>query len=195
MFKNPFAQFLKVETDFVKYWRTTETSTLVAHINAGVVWSYGNSTKAPYYEQFYIGGANSIRAFNIRTIGPGKYIPTGNRYSYIDQTGDVKFLVNLEFRPQLFDALYGAIFLDAGNVWTLQNEEYSPLGKFKMNEFFKQIAVGTGVGVRYDLGMFVIRVDWGLGLHLPYETGKSGFYNIKSFKDNQSIHLAIGYPF
>lgn len=195
MFKNPFAQFLKVETDFVKYWRTTETSTLVAHVNAGVVWSYGNTTKAPYYEQFYIGGANSIRAYNIRTIGPGKYIPTGNRYSYIDQTGDVKFLVNLEFRPQLFGDLYGAIFLDAGNVWTLQNEEYSPLGKFKMNEFYKQIAVGTGVGVRYDLGMFVIRVDWGIGLHLPYETGKSGFYNIKSFKDNQSIHLAIGYPF
>lgn len=195
MFKNPFAQFLKLETDFVKYWRVSDNSTIVGHLNAGVIWSYGNSEKAPYYEQFYVGGANSIRAFNVRSIGPGEFIPTDSKFSYIDQTGDIKFVANLEYRPKLWGDLYGAVFLDMGNVWTLKEEEYSPLGKFKASTFLKQMAVGTGVGVRYDMGMFVIRLDWGVGLHLPYETAKGGFFNIDKFKNAHSLHLAVGYPF
>ena len=195
MFKNPFAQFLKLETDFVKYWRITQDGTLVGHVNAGIIWSYGNAENAPYYEQFYIGGANSVRAFNVRSIGPGRYQPANSKYSYIDQTGDIKFLMNLEYRQKVWGDLYGALFLDAGNVWTLRNHEYSPLGKFDVDKFFRQLAVGTGVGVRYDMGMFVIRVDWGIGLHVPYDTGKSGFYNIRRFKDAQSLHFAVGYPF
>ena len=195
MFKNPFAQFLKLETDFVKYWRITQDGTLVGHVNAGIIWSYGNAENAPYYEQFYIGGANSVRAFNVRSIGPGRYQPTNSKYSYIDQTGDIKYLMNLEYRQKVWGDLYGALFLDAGNVWTLRNHEYSPLGKFDVDKFFGQLAVGTGVGVRYDMGMFVIRVDWGIGLHVPYDTGKSGIYNIRRFKDAQSLHFAVGYPF
>ena len=195
MFKNPFAQFLKLETDFVKYWKLTEKSTLVGHLNAGVVWSYGNTEKAPYYEQFYVGGANSIRAFNVRSIGPGKFVPADSKFSYIDQTGDIKFVANLEYRPRIWGDLYGAIFLDMGNVWNIHEEVYSENGKFYARNFFKQMAVGTGVGVRYDMGMFVIRLDWGLGLHLPYETGKNGFYNIQRFKDSHSFHFAVGYPF
>ena len=195
MFKNPFAQFLKLETDFVKYWRITQDGTLVGHVNAGIIWSYGNAENAPYYEQFYIGGANSVRAFNVRSIGPGRYQPTNSKYSYIDQTGDIKYLMNLEYRQKVWGDLYGALFLDAGNVWTLRNHEYSSLGKFDVDKFFRQLAVGTGVGVRYDMGMFVIRVDWGIGLHVPYDTGKSGIYNIRRFKDAQSLHFAVGYPF
>ena len=195
MFKNPFAQFLKLETDFVKYWRITQDGTLVGHVNAGIIWSYGNAENAPYYEQFYIGGANSVRAFNVRSIGPGRYQPTNSKYSYIDQTGDIKYLMNLEYRQKVWGDLYGALFLDAGNVWSLRNHEYSPLGKFDVDKFFRQLAVGTGVGVRYDMGMFVIRVDWGIGLHVPYDTGKNGFYNIRRFKDAQSLHFAVGYPF
>lgn len=195
MFKNPFAQFLKLETDFVKYWRITQDGTLVGHVNAGIIWSYGNAENAPYYEQFYIGGANSVRAFNVRSIGPGRYQPTNSKYSYIDQTGDIKYLMNLEYRQKVWGNLYGALFLDAGNVWTLRNHEYSSLGKFDVDKFFRQLAVGTGVGVRYDMGMFVIRVDWGIGLHVPYDTGKNGIYNIRRFKDAQSLHFAVGYPF
>ncbi len=195
MFRNPFAQFLKFETDFVKYWRLTETSTLVGHVNAGVIWSYGNTEKAPYYEQFYVGGANSIRAFNVRSVGPGKFLPTDSKYSYIDQTGDMKLVANLEYRPKIWGDLYGAVFLDMGNVWNFHEEDYNQNGKFKAQDFLKQMAVGTGVGVRYDMGMFVIRLDWGVGLHVPYETGKNGFYNIPKFKDSHSLHLAVGYPF
>lgn len=195
MFKNPYAQFVKLETDFVKYWKLSEYSSLVGHLSAGVVASYGNSQSAPYYEQFYVGGANSIRAFNVRSIGPGKYVPKNSRMSYVEQTGDVKFQANLEYRPRLFGKLYGAVFLDAGNVWGLRNDEARPQGKFQAKNFLRELAYGTGVGLRYDIDLFVIRVDWGIGLHVPYDTGRSGFYNIPTFRDGQSIHLAIGYPF
>ena len=192
MFKNPYAQFLKIETEWRKTWQLNEHDQFVAHASAGAIWSYGNSTTAPYNEQLYVGGANSIRAFTIRSVGPGAYLPTEATSSYLDQTGDLKLLFNLEYRPRLFDNLYGAIFLDAGNVWSLKDDDYRPDSKFKFRNMFQQMAVGTGVGLRYDLDYFVIRVDWGIGLHLPY---KHGFYNLPNFKDSQSLHLAIGYPF
>lgn len=116
----------------------TEKSTLVGHLNAGVVWSYGNTEKAPYYEQFYVGGANSIRAFNVRSIGPGKFAPTNSKFSYIDQTGDIKFVANLEYRPRIWGDLYGAIFLDMGNVWNIHEEEYSEMENFMPETFLNR---------------------------------------------------------
>ena len=192
MFKNPYAQFLKVETDYSKTWQVTEHSTLVGHVNMGVVWAYGNAISAPYSEQFYVGGANSIRAFNVRSIGPGRYHAQTSYLSYLDQTGDLKLQMNLEYRPRMFGNLYGALFLDAGNVWTLRSDSDRPGAVFKPKNMFKEMAVGTGIGIRYDLDFFVLRLDWGVGLHLPY---KNGFYNFDKFKDSQSIHFAIGYPF
>ena len=196
LFKNEYSQFFKLETDFVKYWRVSDNSTLVGHVNTGVIWSFGNSEQSPYTEMFYVGGANSIRAFNVRGVGPGKqnYNVLENKYANILRTGDIKFQLNLEYRPRIYGDLYGALFLDAGNVW-MKDDLSTDDEKFKLGQFYKQMAVGTGIGVRYDMGMFVVRVDWGVGLHLPYDTGKSGFYNIPSFKDAQSLHLAVGYPF
>jgi len=195
MFKNPFAQFVKIETNFTKTWRLSEHSSIAAHVNGGVIWSYGNSEVAPYTEQFYVGGANSIRAFNVRSIGPGKYRPANNLSSYVEQTGDIKFLANVEYRPRIFGKLYGALFLDAGNVWALREDENRPGAKFRFGNMFREMALGTGIGLRYDLSFFIIRIDWGIGLHVPYETGKSGFYNVDSFRDAQTLHLAVGLPF
>ncbi|MES5004839.1 BamA/TamA family outer membrane protein [Prevotella disiens] len=195
MFKNPFAQFVKVETDFTKIWSVSPKSTIVFHTNAGAVWAYGNSTFAPYTEQFFVGGANSIRAFNVREIGPGTYKSDRSTRSYVEQTGEVKFQANVEYRPHLVGNLYGAVFLDAGNVWTLHHDEGRPGSQFKFNNFFKELAFGTGVGIRYDIGFFMLRIDWGIGLHVPYETGLDRLYNIKHFKDAQAFHLAIGLPF
>lgn len=194
LLSNPYAQFLKLETTFRKTWAVGDHSELIGHINAGIIWSYGNSTSAPYSEQFYVGGANSIRAFNVRSIGPGAYHTTGSTYSssYMDQTGDIKFQANLEFRPRLFGSLYGAVFLDAGNVWALRDDGYRTGAKFEAKNFLKETALGTGVGIRYDLEFLVLRLDWGVGIHVPY---KSGFYNMDNFGDSQSIHFAIGYPF
>ncbi len=194
--KNPYAQFLKVETDFTKKWHVAEHADVVGHVNAGLIWSYGNSDGAPYSEQFYVGGANSVRAFTVRAIGPGRYHTDEAGLSYLDQTGDVKFVANLEYRPRLFGNLYGAVFLDAGNVWALHSNDYrGGESVFKWRSIVRDMAVGTGVGIRYDLDFFVIRVDWGIGLHIPYDTGKSGFFNIQRLKDCQSLHLAVGYPF
>lgn len=195
MFKNPYAQFLKLETNFTKVWRLGETSSLAAHVNGGVVWSYGNADVVPYTEQFYAGGANSIRAFNVRSIGPGKYKPADKQSSYVEQTGDIKLLLNLEYRPHLFGDFYGAVFLDAGNVWAMRDDVERVGAKFESREFFRQLAFGTGFGLRYDLDYFILRLDWGIGLHVPYETEKHGFYNIDNFKDCQTFHLAIGLPF
>lgn len=192
MFKNPYAQFLKVETDYRKTWQVSDHSQLVGHVNAGVIWSYGNASAAPYSEQFYVGGANSIRAFNVRSIGPGRYYTNQSRLSYMDQTGDIKFQANVEYRPRLFGNLYGALFVDAGNVWALRDDGYREGSKLQMKNLLKDMALGTGVGIRYDLEFFVLRLDWGIGIHVPY---KSGFYNMNSFKDSQSLHFAIGYPF
>ena len=195
MFKNPYAQFLKIETNLTKIWSIGEKSTLAAHVGGGVIWSYGNSTFSPYSEQFYVGGANSIRAFNARAIGPGKYKSENKTWSYVEQVGDVKFQANLEYRPHLVGSLYGALFLDVGNVWLLDNYMEQDDTSFKFGDMFKQMAVGTGIGLRYDVGFFILRLDWGIGLHVPYETGRSGFYNIRHFKDAQALHLAIGLPF
>jgi len=195
LFGNPFAQFLKLTTNFRKTWQLTNKSQLVGHVGAGVLWAYGNSTTAPYSEQFYVGGANSIRAYTIRSIGPGKYVAPSSNYSYLDQTGDIKLEANLEYRFNIFGSLYGAAFLDAGNIWLLKSDDSRPDSKFKPSTFFQQLATGTGVGIRYDMDFIVIRLDLGIGIHVPYDTGKSGYYNIPKFKDGLGLHFAIGYPF
>lgn len=191
---NPFAQYVKFAGEVHKTYKLSPSIRLATRFFGGIIYSYGNSSTAPYYDQFYVGGANSIRAFTVRSIGPGRFRPTNTRYAYIDQTGDIKLEANAELRVRLFGDLHGAIFLDAGNVWTLRDELYRPGGRLTASTI-KDIALGTGAGLRYDLQFLVLRLDLGIGLHAPYKTSKSGFYNIERFKDGLGIHLAIGYPF
>ena len=192
----PFAQFLKVTSEVRRLYKVGEKQHIAMRLMGGILWSYGNQTIAPYSEQFYIGGANSLRAFTVRSIGPGTYNPfVNNKYSYLDQTGDIKLEANVEYRFPIFGDLYGATFLDAGNIWLLRKDEGRSGGEFTLKNFAKSIAVNTGLGIRYDLTFLVIRLDLGIALHVPYETGKSGYYNIPKFKDGLGLHFAIGYPF
>lgn len=192
----PFAQFLKLTSEVRALFKVGEKQHIAARLMGGVLWSYGNQTIAPYSEQFYIGGANSLRAFTVRSLGPGTYNPGENtRYGYLDQTGDIKLEANVEYRFPILGDLYGATFLDAGNVWLMRKDESRPGGELTLKNFAKSIALNTGVGVRYDLTFLVIRLDMGIALHVPYETGKSGYYNIPKFKDGLGLHFAIGYPF
>ena len=216
LFKTPYSQFLRIETDLTKTWNISSHSQLVGHLNGGLIYTYGNSDYAPFSESFYAGGANSIRAFAVRTIGPGAFTPLGDRQSsYLLQNGDLKVVANLEYRTKLFGDLAGAIFLDAGNVWNLRDltvnvDDYTSEEdrwtaalvnafftdtNFRLSRFLSQVALGTGVGLRYDLGFLVIRLDWGLALHAPYDTGRSGYFNINRFSDAHTLHFAIGYPF
>ena len=203
LFKNPYSQFVKVETDFAKTWTLNSQSSLVARVNAGAIVAFGNSDWLPNSEMFYVGGANSIRAFPVRGIGPGRFPGFADKaMSYLVQNGDIKLVCNLEYRRRLFGNLHGAVFLDAGNIWNT-DEDYDEADdrelfagtKFQLKSLFRDIAVGTGIGLRYDLDFLILRLDWGVGLHVPYDTGRSGFYNVRSFKDAQTLHFAIGYPF
>jgi len=191
---NPFAQYIKVTAEAHKLYKITNDIKIAGRIFGGVIYSYGNSETAPYVDQFYVGGANSVRGFTVRSLGPGSFKPTETKYAYMDQTGDVKLEANVELRARLFGDLHGAIFLDAGNVWTLREEASRPGSQITL-ENLKRIALGTGVGLRYDLDFIVLRLDMGIALHAPYDTAKSGFYNIEKFKDGIGIHFAIGYPF
>ena len=217
LFKTPYSQFVRLETDLTKTWALGLHSQLVGHVNGGIIYSYGNSEEPPFSETFYAGGANSIRSFGVRRIGPGAFNGSklDRQSAFLMQNGDIKLVANLEYRTRLFGNLNGAIFLDAGNVWNLKQvlfetdeddeEEVKFMAdifnvlfantQFKPAKILKQAALGTGIGLRYDLGFLVIRIDWGLALHCPYDTGRKGYFNVRRFRDAQTLHFAIGYPF
>lgn len=195
---NRYSQFLKLTTEAIKYKKVTDNTLLAMRFMGGIGYAYGNGKVMPYSEQFYIGGANSIRAFQIRSIGPGSYHPEKKTVTaYLDQTGDIKLEANAEYRFKIAGGLHGAVFADAGNVWLLRKENERPGGEFRLKGLWKEIALGTGFGLRYDITYLVIRADLGVALHAPYNTGKGGYFNIKSygFRDGMVLNLAIGYPF
>lgn len=191
-----FSQFIKAHTQFVWTRRLFGDHKIVARLFLGAAHAYGNSTEVPYMEQFHIGGSNSLRGFAVRSVGPGSYRPQVlDRNSYYDQTGTFKFETNLEYRFPLLGYLKGAIFVDAGNVWLIKEDIFRPGGKLEGKNFFKELALNTGVGLRFDMEMIVLRADLGIALHAPYDTSKKGYFNIPRFGDGLAFHIAIGYPF
>ena len=149
LLNTPFAQFLKVTSEIRALLKISGRQYLAARLMGGVIWSYGNQTIAPYSEQFYIGGANSLRAFTVRSLGPGTYNPgKDSKYGYLDQTGDIKLEANVEYRFPILGDLHGATFLDAGNVWLIRKDESRPGGLLTWKDFAQSIALNTGVGLR-----------------------------------------------
>ena len=199
LFGTPFSQFVKSQAQVVWLRKLPIEGVLATRVFMGVVHAYGNSnnTDLPYREQFYVGGSNSIRAFAVRSIGPGSYHPVNpDRSTYYQRTGTFRFEANAEYRFPILGYFKGAIFLDAGNVWLLENDNSRPGGQLKMKNFFDELALGTGLGLRFDMSMLVVRADMGIAIHAPYKTTRSGYYNIpRFFKDGIAFHLAIGYPF
>ncbi|MCF2689640.1 BamA/TamA family outer membrane protein [Bacteroides fragilis] len=197
LFGVPFAQFLKVNSDFRYTWKIDKNQSIASRVAGGIIWAYGNTNTAPYSEQFYIGGANSVRAFTARSIGPGGFRPTKtSKGLYLDQTGDIRMEANVEYRFRIYGDLHGAVFLDAGNVWMLRKDDEAPEKQLRWKTFGKQIALGTGTGLRYDLDFLILRLDCGVPLHDPYDTGKKGYYNVTgSFWKGLGVHFAVGYPF
>lgn len=195
----PYAQFVRATADFHYTYSLSRKQALATRLATGVIYSFGNMKVPPYSEQFYVGGANSVRAFTVRSIGPGGFRPRNAQLAFIDQVGEFKLEANLEWRMQLAGNLHGALFLDAGNVWLLRPDPYRPEGSLSeiasVSQFFNQIAVGTGFGVRYDLDFFVVRFDVGIGLHLPFQNDTSRYFNVPLRFRTLGYHLAIGYPF
>ncbi|MDE6498143.1 MAG: BamA/TamA family outer membrane protein [Muribaculaceae bacterium] len=196
LFGTPFSQFVKGSAQLVWGRRIVGDTWLVSRVAAGAAHAYGNASEVPYSEQFFVGGANSVRAFTVRSIGPGSYTPpAGTPADNFDRTGTFKFEANTELRFPLFGPLHGAVFLDAGNVWLLKNDPLRPGGTLRAGSFLRDLALGTGAGLRLDISILVVRADLGIGIHAPYDTGRRGYYNMTSFKNSLAFHLAIGYPF
>ncbi|WP_295939116.1 BamA/TamA family outer membrane protein [uncultured Alistipes sp.] len=205
IFGTPFSQFIKGTTELRHYIQIGQHNTLAYRVFAGAGYAYGNAEVLPYNEQFTIGGANSIRAFTIRSLGPGSYTYTRDdadrTYGYFDQTGDLKLEANVEFRFGIMGALKGAVFVDAGNIWLLKDDPDRPGGVITLKRFWDNIALGTGLGLRLDLNFLVVRADLGIGIHSPQrnldpDTYRQGYYNMpKKFWKSTGFHLAIGYPF
>ncbi len=189
-----YSQFMKLSTD-IRYYRNFHNMSIVFRLYSGIGFPYSNSVVMPYVEQFYSGGSNSIRAFIARSLGPGNLeLPESS--DIIDQTGDIKLEANLEFRFKISKVLHGAVFLDAGNVWLLNPDETRPGAEFNFSTFADQLAVGTGIGLRFDFNFFILRTDFGFPLRTPYKTNGSNWLEStsKSWHD-MVFNLAIGYPF
>lgn len=190
----PYAQFIKGSIEMCRYYSLSPRHRLATRIILGTIYAYGNSTTAPFSEQFYMGCADDLRAFSPRSIGPGSYHTTG-RYDYIDHTGDLKFEANIEWRFPLAGQLNGALFTDAGNVWLLRNDDARPGGQLQWKTLSKEVALGTGFGLRYNLRLLLLRFDVGIPIHIPYPTEKRGYYNVPHFIRGLCFHLGVGYPF
>ncbi|WP_439879856.1 BamA/TamA family outer membrane protein [Pontibacter sp. MBLB2868] len=202
-----YAQYVLVDNDFRHYFKIGDESQLVSRLVTGVGYSYGNSSTMPYVKQFSVGGPNSIRAFRARSVGPGTYNDTTKlAFSYFDQVGDIRLEGNLEYRFPIAGFFKGAVFVDAGNIWLLRNtyDDNGNIiregGKFEAADILDELAIGTGFGLRIDVDFFVIRLDLGIPVQVPY-LPKGERLVLDKFNGSFSgdygmvLNIAIGYPF
>ncbi len=191
-----FAQYVKTDFDFAKNIMIDDRNSLVFHIATGVAIPYGNSKSLPFEKLYFSGGANSVRGWSVRSLGPGRYHGNSGSLDYVNHTGDIKLDLNVEYRTHLFWKLNGAAFIDAGNVWTLKSRYTDDTGQFAFNRFYKEIAVSYGLGVRFDLDFLILRFDGGMKAINPMESGADRFPVIKpDFSRDFAFHFAVGYPF
>lgn len=199
VFDVPFSQFVRLEADFRHYLRLGDESQLASRIIVGSGFAYGNSDQMPFIKQFFIGGTNSIRAFRARSIGPGSFKSEEETAFLPDQSGDLKLELNTEYRTTIYSIVKGAVFVDAGNIWMMNDpDEEKNISK----KFLSELAVGAGVGLRFDLSFLVLRTDLAFPLRKPYlPEGQRWVLDDISFgsgswrKENLIFNLAIGYPF
>lgn len=197
LFNIAYAQYVKGDFDFSRSFKFDERNSLAIHAALGISYPYGNSTVLPYEKRYFSGGANSVRGWNVRGLGPGTYTGTDGRIDFINQTGDVKLDLSMEYRTFLFWKLHGAVFLDAGNIWTIRSYEDQPGGQFRINSFYKQIAVAYGLGLRLNFDFFILRLDGGMKAVNPAGKETVTRYPLiyPNFKRDFTLHFAVGLPF
>lgn len=197
LFNIAYAQYVKLDFDYTHLFQFDKRNALALHAGLGVAYPYGNSTVLPFEKRYFSGGANSVRGWSVRELGPGKFKGTDGRIDFINQTGDVKLDLNAEYRSSLFWKLQGALFIDAGNIWTLRNYVEQPGGQFKFTEFYKQIAASYGMGLRLNFDYFILRFDMGMkAINPAYESEKEhwSIFHPKLSRDFD-FHFAVGLPF
>ena len=197
LFNIAYAQYVKGDVDYTRMFHIDKNNTFVLHAGLGIALPYGNAHILPFEKRYFAGGANSVRGWSVRGLGPGKYSGTDGVIDFINQTGDMKIDVNAEFRTKLFWKFGGALFVDAGNIWTLRNYKDQPGGQFKFDEFYKQIAVAYGIGIRLNLDYFILRFDMGMkAINPAYETRREHFPILNhNLSRDFTFHFAVGLPF
>ncbi|MFN2380247.1 MAG: BamA/TamA family outer membrane protein [Bacteroidales bacterium] len=196
VFGQPYAQYLKGDIDIRYNTRINDASSVAYRLFMGAGIPYGNSRAIPFEKQYFGGGANGIRAWQVRSLGPGSY-SSGEDFFY-NQTADIKLEVNAEYRFKLFWIMEGATFLDVGNIWTFYTDEDRPGSKFEFNTFINEIAVGSGVGLRFDLSFVTIRTDLGIKLRDPSSALSQAWIpgsRPMTWRDDFTLSFSIGYPF
>ena len=197
LFNIAYAQYVKGDFDFSRSFKFDERNSLAIHAALGISYPYGNSTILPYEKRYFSGGANSVRGWSVRGLGPGTYAGTDGRIDFINQTGDIKLDLSMEYRTFLFWKLHGAVFLDAGNIWTIRSYEDQPGGQFRIGSFYKQIAAAYGLGLRLNFDFFILRLDGGMKAVNPAGQSKETRYPLihPNFKRDFTLHFAVGLPF
>ena len=190
-----YSQYFKADADYSITHYFDRRQSVAFHVGAGIAVPYGNSDVLPFEKRFYSGGANSVRGWGVRTLGPGSYNSNNSLSNFIYQCGDIRFDVNLEYRAKLFWVVELGLFLDAGNIWTIQDYEDQPGGVFKFNKFYEQIAAAYGAGVRLDFKYFLVRVDMGMKAHNPASGQEHWPLMHPKFKRDSEFHFSVGYPF
>ena len=197
LFNIAFAQYAKFDFDYTRLIQFDSHNALALHGGFGIAYPYGNSSVLPFEKRYFSGGANSVRGWGVRQLGPGKFRGTDGRIDFINQTGDMKLDLNMEYRTFLFWKFNGAVFIDAGNIWTLRNYQEQPGGQFKFSEFYKQIAVAYGLGLRLNFDYFILRFDMGMKAVNPAYTTQREHWAVfhPDFSRDFSFHFAVGMPF
>ena len=192
-----YAQYARGTFDFTRNINFDYNNQLVFHVGLGIAYPYGNSRILPFEKRYFSGGANSVRGWSVRSLGPGKFVGTDGRIDFINQTGDMKLDVNLEYRAKLFWKFSGALFLDAGNIWTLREYEEQPGGKFELTEFWNQLAASYGLGIRLNFDYFIVRFDMGMKAVNPAYDDHIGHFPLlhPKFSRDFAFHFAVGLPF
>ena len=202
LFGTRFAQFAKADVSFTYNQIFNPSHRIVYHADLGLAVPYANSQAVPFEKRYFAGGANSVRGWTARSLGPGGYRGNGSMIDFNNQSGDIRLNLSVEYRAKVWSIIELAAFVDAGNIWTIFDYETQPNGQFHWNEFYKQIALAYGVGVRLDFSIFVFRVDFGVKLYDPsrmygelYGTQWRTISNGLNWQEDMSFHFAIGYPF
>ncbi len=197
IFNTRFAQYLKTDFEYRYGHMLDKYNSIVGRLFFGVGVPYGNFDVLPFEKKYFTGGANGIRAWQVRTLGPGTYTYRESEDAYPNQSGDIKLEGNLEYRFRLLGSVEGAFFLDAGNIWAINKNDNREGALFKFDSFYKEIAVGTGTGLRFNFNYFIFRLDLGMKLRDPsLEPGRRliiGNYPLNA--DHFNLSFAIGYPF
>lgn len=197
LFNIAYAQYAKFDFDYTKILRFDERNSLALHGGLGIAIPYGNSTVLPFEKRYFSGGANSVRGWSVRELGPGKFKGVDGRIDFINQTGDMKLDLNAEYRTHLFWKLDAAAFIDAGNIWTLRDYADQPGGQFSFKSFYNQIAVAYGLGLRLNFDYFILRFDGGMKAINPAYTSTEEHYALwhPNLKRDFTFHFAVGLPF